>query len=437
MDALEQGLPAARPRRWPADGRSPVRIHRLRGLGGRRRDLVDELPAARGLRRRGAGRVRRRRLPAHPDAARAGGRRRRRRARRTPRAGRAMPPAATASSASPGTRFRLSRKPNLPKLPNLPGRRRAGPDRVQVAGAPSHSGESRCPRTREIEASPTGSWIRIGPGRRRRYAIPVRLSPIRGPAFALSRGRRGWGEHGGGRRREAAEAGAQADRPGPAGRARLCSSSSPSLLARFSWQLPLASDAERALYDMRYDRAVEQVDQDDRIVLVNYDDKTLRALGKRSPLDRKMLADALRTLDAMGPKAIGIDILFDQPQAEDPLLIDHVARRCGLRPCSPSPPTRRTRSRCGYGRRSSCATSSARSRPARSARPASAGADDRGRRDAPLARRSRRACRPARQCDDPGPSRIPHLYAAASIFGCPDRRGAAGLRQARRSSSSR
>jgi adenylate cyclase len=97
-------------------------------------------------------------------------------------------------------------------------------------------------------------------------------------------------------------------------------------LARFSWQLPLASDAERALYDMRYFRAVQWVEQDPRIVLVFYDDKTLEQLGKRSPLDRKMLADALKTIDAMRPKAIGIDILFDQAQAEDPLLIGQLRR---------------------------------------------------------------------------------------------------------------
>ncbi len=98
------------------------------------------------------------------------------------------------------------------------------------------------------------------------------------------------------------------------------------VLARFSWQLPLASDAERALYDMRYGRAVERVDQDPRIVLVYYDDKTLEQLGKRSPLDRKMLADALRTLDSLKPKAIGIDILIDQVQPEDPLLVDQLKR---------------------------------------------------------------------------------------------------------------
>ena len=41
------------------------------------------------------------------------------------------------------------------------------------------------------------------------------------------------------------------------------------------------------------------------------------APAKRSPLDRTTLADALTNLDAMGAKAIGIDILFDQAQPED------------------------------------------------------------------------------------------------------------------------
>jgi adenylate cyclase len=93
------------------------------------------------------------------------------------------------------------------------------------------------------------------------------------------------------------------------------------LVARFSWQLPLAGDAERALYDIRFSRSAARAEQDPRILLIAYDDQTLRQLGKRSPLDRKLLAEALTAIDAMGPKAIGIDILFDQPQAEDPLLI--------------------------------------------------------------------------------------------------------------------
>lgn len=93
-------------------------------------------------------------------------------------------------------------------------------------------------------------------------------------------------------------------------------------LARYDWQVPLLSDAERALYDWRfYSKAAVEPGQDPRITLIVYNDDTLRQLGKRSPLDRRMLARALRALDRMHPRAIGIDILFDQPQAEDGELI--------------------------------------------------------------------------------------------------------------------
>jgi adenylate cyclase len=95
------------------------------------------------------------------------------------------------------------------------------------------------------------------------------------------------------------------------------------LAARYSWGLPFAADAERGLYDIRFDWAAQRrtVAQDPRIVMIVYNDQTLATLGKRSPLDRAMLANALRTLDAMHPKAIGIDILIDQAQPEDPQLI--------------------------------------------------------------------------------------------------------------------
>ena len=100
-------------------------------------------------------------------------------------------------------------------------------------------------------------------------------------------------------------------------------------IARFSWVLPynsvptpLTSEAERALYDLRAYYAADLVEQDQRIVLVVYTDQTLIAARKRSPLDRGLLARTLRNLDSMGAKAIGIDILFDQPQDEDPELID-------------------------------------------------------------------------------------------------------------------
>jgi adenylate cyclase len=94
------------------------------------------------------------------------------------------------------------------------------------------------------------------------------------------------------------------------------------LLARFSWYLPVTDQAENRLFDLRSFVLAEQVGQDDRIALVVYDDQTLINARKRSPLDRGLLAQALRNLDAMGAKAIGIDILFDQPQDEDDELID-------------------------------------------------------------------------------------------------------------------
>ena len=122
------------------------------------------------------------------------------------------------------------------------------------------------------------------------------------------------------------------------------------LFARFSWELPvsvgpdekgaaewhfparageprqtipIATDAERALFDLR--QAVgergRKVGQDPRIVLIPYTQDTLRATAKRSPLDRAILARALANIDAMGAKAIGVDILIDQPQPEDPQIL--------------------------------------------------------------------------------------------------------------------
>lgn len=92
------------------------------------------------------------------------------------------------------------------------------------------------------------------------------------------------------------------------------------LIARYSWNLPFALAAERGLYDVRTDLTAPRVDQDDRIVLVVFTEETLAATGKRSPLDRTMLARALTNLDTLAPRAIGVDILIDQPQPEDPVL---------------------------------------------------------------------------------------------------------------------
>ncbi|MEM9311228.1 MAG: adenylate/guanylate cyclase domain-containing protein [Pseudomonadota bacterium] len=100
-------------------------------------------------------------------------------------------------------------------------------------------------------------------------------------------------------------------------------------VGRFSWTLPdgetptpLTNAAERALYDMRAYYSADMVEPDNRVVAVVFFDETLYQLEKRSPLPRDVIASALRYLDDMNPKAIGIDILFDQPQEADLELIE-------------------------------------------------------------------------------------------------------------------
>lgn len=120
-----------------------------------------------------------------------------------------------------------------------------------------------------------------------------------------------------------------------AGRGRLAAAALVLALALFvagwDWGRPLGAgshareiptaDAERGLYDWRAATFAPRVAQDQRILMVVYDDQTLIATRKRSPLDRGLLARALRNLDAMGAHSIGIDILFDQPQDEDGALL--------------------------------------------------------------------------------------------------------------------
>lgn len=93
------------------------------------------------------------------------------------------------------------------------------------------------------------------------------------------------------------------------------------LVARYSWYLPFIGQAERAFYDLRMTATAAHVEQDDRIVMIVYTDDTLIDTKKRSPLDRATLARALANIDALGAKAIGIDILIDQPQDEDQQLL--------------------------------------------------------------------------------------------------------------------
>ncbi|WP_299328323.1 CHASE2 domain-containing protein [Parasphingopyxis sp.] len=93
-------------------------------------------------------------------------------------------------------------------------------------------------------------------------------------------------------------------------------------VARYSWVMPFTDEIERVLFDVRASYAMEQVEEDERILIVVYDEDTLIDTGVRSPLDREILAQALANIDAMNPEAVAIDIIIDQATPNDALLVD-------------------------------------------------------------------------------------------------------------------
>ncbi len=94
------------------------------------------------------------------------------------------------------------------------------------------------------------------------------------------------------------------------------------LVARLSWSLPLLENAEHALYDLRVGVLAPAVEKEEEIVMIVYNEETLRLTGQRSPVDRTILAQALQVINAAKPKAVGIDIFFDMPQDDDALLVE-------------------------------------------------------------------------------------------------------------------
>ena len=78
---------------------------------------------------------------------------------------------------------------------------------------------------------------------------------------------------------------------------------------------PLAS-ADRFLRDLEIARFTPVEMQDPRVVVVAVTEDTLRSFTYRSPIDRGYLSGLLTTLAAKKPRAIGLDVLFDQPTEE-------------------------------------------------------------------------------------------------------------------------
>jgi class 3 adenylate cyclase len=87
------------------------------------------------------------------------------------------------------------------------------------------------------------------------------------------------------------------------------------------------TNVDNFVQDWEFAFAAHEQPSDDRVRIVAIDEHTLSHLPYRSPIDRGMLAELLTRLDATHPKAIGLDILFDQPTepAKDAAL-EHVIR---------------------------------------------------------------------------------------------------------------
>ncbi len=76
---------------------------------------------------------------------------------------------------------------------------------------------------------------------------------------------------------------------------------------------PLVAAAENRAADIRLAMLSPPEPQHPGIVIAAVTEDTLAGLPYRSPLDRRFLAGLLETLDRAGVRAVGLDVLFDQP----------------------------------------------------------------------------------------------------------------------------
>ena len=75
--------------------------------------------------------------------------------------------------------------------------------------------------------------------------------------------------------------------------------------------------AERTVEDIRVASALPTEPQDPDIVIVAITEDTLKQFPYREPVDRTFLADLLKFIESKHPRAVGMDILFDQATEDD------------------------------------------------------------------------------------------------------------------------
>src|SRR5262245_22207006 len=90
-------------------------------------------------------------------------------------------------------------------------------------------------------------------------------------------------------------------------------------------QLMLLAAPDRMTYDWRialFSHRELETRKDIALLLIG--DRTLAQYNYQLPLDRGLLAQIVRAVDAAGAKAIGFDIIFDRPTDKDDLLIEAI-----------------------------------------------------------------------------------------------------------------
>lgn len=85
--------------------------------------------------------------------------------------------------------------------------------------------------------------------------------------------------------------------------------------------VPLTLGIERAVHDAYRYLLADEVETDPDIVLLIYSDGVARETGRTSPVDRAMLAGALRAAQQGGAKAVAVDMIFTQRTADEGELI--------------------------------------------------------------------------------------------------------------------
>ena len=100
----------------------------------------------------------------------------------------------------------------------------------------------------------------------------------------------------------------------------------PILLGTSSWRLPLLKDFEAQAYDWYSAMLAQRTGPRPDIVVLAFDEASAREAQRFSPIPKDLLARALRNLDRLGARAIGIDIVMTVRTTDAPELAQTLAR---------------------------------------------------------------------------------------------------------------